>query len=312
MGKVETMVLIMLSAARFLRLGTQTSVLVAALWLSSCRTPPPPAPPPTEAPKKPTSLFEWNGGNKGISHVVINVDEQKAYLYKGKSQVGWSYVATGIPNFPTPTGKFKVMEKIQDKVSTLYGKSYGADGKIANSDFKIGRDLIPAGGRFEAAKMPYFMRLTGDGVGMHIGQIPRPGHRASHGCVRMPAAVAPIVYANIAVGTPVEIIGTGPDYPTYLKQAAKKAQENSEKLAAATKKAQEKVAAAGGAVTPSGAPTTTPAVPAPTSAPEPTPAPGSSTITTAPVAPAPAAPKPQFLPPSEEIKPAIPVTKGQN
>lgn len=224
-------------------------LLVAALCLAACKSTTPPPPPPMPPPvKKPTGLYEWKGEGKDISAICINVDEQKAYLFHGEEQVGWTYVATGITSFPTPTGQFKVLEKIQDKVSNLYGKGYDAEGKLVNSDFKIGRDLLPPGGKFEPAKMTYFMRLTGDGVGMHIGPIPRPGRRASHGCIRLPSKFAGTLFKHTAIGTPVTITGSGPDYKTYLKQAEKKAKENAEKFAAAKKKAEEAAAAAAAAV----------------------------------------------------------------
>ncbi len=214
-------------------------VLASALWLSSCRTPepPPPEPPPAVAPTKPTGLYGWTGEGKSISSIRINVDEQKAYLFNGDEQIGWTYVASGIPSFPTPTGEFKIIEKVADKVSNLYGKGYDAKGNLVNSDFKQGRDLLPPGGRFQAAKMTYFMRLTGDGVGMHIGPIPRPGKRASHGCIRLPSKFAGTIFKNVSVGTPVTITGSGPDYQTYMKQSAAKASSNAAKLATAIKKA---------------------------------------------------------------------------
>ncbi len=286
-------------------------LLGSVLWIASCRTTPPPEPPPQEAAKKPTGLFEYPEG-KGISHIRINIDEQKAYLYEGKDQVGWTYVATGIHSFPTPTGNFKVMEKVQNKVSNLYGKGYNKDGKLVNSDFKVGRDLLPSGGRFEAAKMTYFMRLTGDGVGMHIGPIPRPGKRASHGCIRLPAKVAGRIFSNVAVGTPVAIEGTGPDYKSYMAQSNKKARENANKLAAAKKKAEEEIAKAEAGTAPvsvDGAPApttgTTPATgeaaaanPAPETAPPSTPATPAPATTPAPA-------------PAEEVKPAAPAPSAQ-
>jgi hypothetical protein len=193
-------------------------------------------------------LFEWNGESKSITSIQIDVDEQKAYLYHGEDQIGWTYVATGITSFPTPTGEFKVLEKIQDKVSNLYGKGFDASGKLVNSDFKIGRDLLPPGGKFEPAKMTYFMRLTGDGVGMHIGPIPKPGRRASHGCIRLPSKFAGTIFKHTSIGTPVQITGKGPDYKTYLKDADRKSKENAAKLAAAKLKAEEAAAAAAAAV----------------------------------------------------------------
>lgn len=230
-----------MAPTRLLRLAAQTSVLTAAFCLTACKSPPEPPPPPPEqaAVKKPTGLYEWNGDGKSITSIRINVDEQKAYLFHGKEQIGWTYVASGITSFPTPTGEFKIIEKVADKVSNLYGKGYDANGKLINSDFKQGRDLLPPGGRFEAAKMTYFMRLTNDGVGMHIGPIPRPGRRASHGCIRLPSKFAGTIFRNVSIGTPVTIVGKGPDYATYMKQSNAKAKANAAKLAAAKAKASE-------------------------------------------------------------------------
>ena len=236
-------------SARLLRFASLSTLLTLALWLSACKTtPPPPPPPPVAVPvTKPKGLYEWNGQDKAITSMQIHVNDQMAYLFNGRDQIGWTYVATGITSFPTPTGDFKVLEKVADKVSNLYGKGYDAAGKLVNSDFKQGRDLLPPGGRFEAAKMTYFMRLTGDGVGMHIGPIPHPGRRASHGCIRMPAKAAAIIFNHISVGTPVTITGNGPDYPSYLKQSEKKAKDNAAKFAEAKKKADEAAAAAAAA-----------------------------------------------------------------
>jgi hypothetical protein len=236
-------------------------LLLAAISLSSCglfRKGPPPPPPLPPEPVKEVWKYpgEWTGGDKPITQMVVNVDTQRATLYSGSEVVGWTYVASGITSFPTPTGDFKVLEKVKDKVSNLYGKGYDAAGKLVNSDFKHGRDVLPPGGRFEAAPMKFFMRLTNDGVGMHIGAITKPGRRASHGCIRLPSKMAPILYEHTALGTPVRITGNGPDYATYLKQSAEKAKANAAKYAAskkkqadaATKKAEE--AAANGATPP--------------------------------------------------------------
>lgn len=220
-------------------------LLLCAIYLSACKTAPPPPPPVEPEPvKKRTGLYGWNAEGKNITSIKINVDEQIARLYHGNEEIGWTYVASGITSFPTPIGEFKVLEKVADKVSNLYGKGYDAEGKLVNSDFKQGRDLLPPGGRFEPAKMTYFMRLTGDGVGMHIGPIPRPGRRASHGCIRLPSGIAGKIFAAVAVGTPVTITGKGPDYKSYLKDSQEKAKANAAKLAAAKKKAEEEAAKA--------------------------------------------------------------------
>ena len=140
----------------------------------------------------------------------IDIDQQKAFLYRDGKEVGWTTVATGIYSHPTPTGSFKVLEKTVAKKSNLWGKIYNSSGKISVSDAKAGRDSVPEGGRFEGASMPYWMRLTGDGVGMHQGPIPRPGKRASHGCIRVHSGFVKTLYAFVDIGTPVSVVGDGP------------------------------------------------------------------------------------------------------
>ncbi len=223
------------SAHSFLKSGL---LVLAAVFMASCKSLPPEPPPPPPEPVKEQWKYPgaWTGGDKQITHIVVNVDTQRAMLYHGEEEVGWTYVASGIPSYPTPTGEFKILEKKKDKVSNLYGKGYDADGKLVNSDFKQGRDVLPPGGRFEAAPMKYFMRLTNDGVGMHIGLISKPGRRASHGCIRLPSKMAPILFDHVSLGTPVTITGKGPDYATYLKQSAERAKANAAKYAAAKKK----------------------------------------------------------------------------
>lgn len=51
--------------------------------------------------------------------------------------------------------------------------------------------------------MPYFMRIHG-GVGMHAGFL--PGYAASHGCIRLPPALAQQFFENAPAGTPVEVV----------------------------------------------------------------------------------------------------------
>ncbi|MBK1723919.1 L,D-transpeptidase [Thiocystis violacea] len=174
---------------------------------------------------KPSPLYEWKGEGQPVTRIVINTNEQKAHFYHGGDEIGWATVATGVAKHPTPTGKFQVTEKVENKRSNLYGKVYGKGGRVLRSSVKVGRDPIPSGGRFEGATMPYFMRLTGDGVGLHAGPIPRPGQPASHGCIRMPKKIAPVVFAHVSTGTEVEIVGKGPSYGDYVsKQRAIAAQ----------------------------------------------------------------------------------------
>jgi hypothetical protein len=183
--------------------------------------------PPMEPQENPASprLWQWNGEGRRVSHIWIDVDAQRARFYEGVEQIGWTTVASGLESHPTPTGRFEIIEKTTKKRSNLYGKIFNASGRVIKSDAKKGRDAVPAGGRFVGAKMPYFMRLTYDGIGMHAGPIPVPGFRASHGCIRMPGEFAPLVFRHVSLGTPVTVTGDGPHYGDYAarEQAARTA-----------------------------------------------------------------------------------------
>lgn len=170
----------------------------------------------TEKPK-PSKLYEWNADGRRVSRIVIDTNAQRARFFAGDEEIGWSTVASGVPKHPTPTGQFAVIEKVENKRSNLYGKVVKG-GKVIKSNAKAGRDAIPAGASFEGAKMPYFMRLTGDGIGLHAGPIPRPGQPASHGCIRLPSTLAPVLFKHVAHGTPVTIVGSGPSYGNYVEK----------------------------------------------------------------------------------------------
>lgn len=112
-------------------------------------------------------------------------------------------VATGKRSHPTPTGEFTVINRSSDHRSNLYGKIVDAEGTVVVGDADSRKDEVPEGGRFIGSSMPYFLRLTNTGVGYHVGYI--PGRPASHGCIRMPRAVARQVFDMAKVGTPVKI-----------------------------------------------------------------------------------------------------------
>jgi lipoprotein-anchoring transpeptidase ErfK/SrfK len=148
----------------------------------------------------------WDGAEGGAPSITINLTEQRAYFFKGSQLAGVALVATGKEGYGTPAGTFRIMEKIPDKVSNLYGWIYDSSGNVINYDADIRTDSIPPGGRFEGASMPYWMRLTSGGVGMHQGVIPVPGSPASHGCIRTSKKVIAEFFANARVGTPVRIV----------------------------------------------------------------------------------------------------------
>jgi len=145
----------------------------------------------------------WDGDDvSGSPSVVIRLRHQRAYFYKNGVLVGVSTISTGREGFDTPTGTFKIMAKDKDHKSSLYGDYVDSKGNIVKRDIDRTKDPLPPGAKFDGAKMPYFMRITG-GVGMHVGFL--PGYPASHGCIRMPAQMAEAFFRSVEVGTPVAI-----------------------------------------------------------------------------------------------------------
>jgi len=192
------------------RMFSGAAVLVmGAGFLSSCSVRlPTHASSQTKQPAPP--LFKWWGDDlSGPAAIRINLDEQKATIYRGGQEAGWTVLASGTTSHPTPSGTFYVMEKIPDKVSNTYGVIMNGSGEVVNWDAKAGATPVPAGCRFVGAQMPYWMRITSWGVGMHAGDIPEPGLPASHGCIRLPRDFAGTLYRVVDIGTRVTITGSG-------------------------------------------------------------------------------------------------------
>lgn len=159
-----------------------------------------------EEPPRPT-LYEWHPeGLTGKPRVTIDLKRQIASVTIGGQPAGWCYVATGKEGHGTPAGSYKITEKVVDKRSTLYGIIVDGEGNTVNGDADTRKHKPPPGGQFVLAPMPYWMRLTNYGIGMHAGHIPQPGEPASHGCIRLPEDFAPLLFGMVSIGTPVKVI----------------------------------------------------------------------------------------------------------
>jgi lipoprotein-anchoring transpeptidase ErfK/SrfK len=180
---LSTSTLLMLSSA------------VVALVASSCGTVVPPAPPTVFKPKK--QLYKWyDDGGEGKVSVRISLSDQIAEFKRGGRDIGWCYVATGKEGHGTSAGSYKITEKIVDKHSNRYGWFEDEYGNVTDGDAKY-NDKVPPGMVYVPAPMPYWMRLTSYGIGMHGGLIPEPGKPASHGCIRLPKEFVPLAYEAV-------------------------------------------------------------------------------------------------------------------
>jgi L,D-transpeptidase catalytic domain len=149
------------------------------------------------------NISYWDGdGMNGQPHIIVDLENQCAYFYKGHHLAGVSVVSTGREDYDTRPGKFHIMEKDIDHASSIYGDYVDRSGEVVVENVENGKDPRPRGTFFRGAPMPYFLRIH-DGIGMHAGYL--PGYPASHGCIRLPERLAEKFFENAPVGTPVEI-----------------------------------------------------------------------------------------------------------
>lgn len=141
--------------------------------------------------------------NQPITRIEVRLEEQKVYVYQGDNVAGVSPVTTGKPGHETPTGHYTILVKDIDHKSNLYGVFLDSNGHIVDSNASAGQEP-PSGSVYDAADMPYYMRIRDDGVGLHAGYL--PGYPASHGCIRLPHAFAELLFSNASVGTPVDVV----------------------------------------------------------------------------------------------------------
>lgn len=112
---------------------------------------------------------------EGEKKVVIRLGEQRGvFLINGQVAMDFP-VCTGRKGYTTPTGRYHVLEKDEHHRSNIYD-----------------------------CPMPYFMRLTYSGIGMHVGDIYRVP--ASHGCIRIPRTACEPLFRRLPHGSEVEIL----------------------------------------------------------------------------------------------------------
>ncbi len=141
--------------------------------------------------------------NQDNSHVRISLSKQRIYLMTGDQVYIDSPISSGKAGHETPRGNWRVLEKDPNHKSSVYGNFVDHSGRIVRAGVSTKIDSAPSGTHYEGAPMKWFCRLTQTGVGMHIGIL--PGYAASHGCVRLPAEIAPIIYSKVKIGTRVDI-----------------------------------------------------------------------------------------------------------
>lgn len=111
----------------------------------------------------------------GPTLLIVNIDTQRAVLFRNGVPIAASTLSSGRPGYDTPTGVFTILQKRVEHYSSTY----------------------------DNAPMPYMQRLTWKGVALHAGNL--PGYPASHGCIRLPREFAKLLYGVTNLGMTVVI-----------------------------------------------------------------------------------------------------------
>lgn len=119
-------------------------------------------------------IWEDAGVPDGELRIVVDLESEMLYAYRGGYEIGRSVILYGTDDSPTPTGVFTITEKDADHISNLY--------------------FVP---------MPYMLRLTNDGIAIHGNQV-EYGY-GSRGCVGVPVEFAELLFNEAELGDRVRI-----------------------------------------------------------------------------------------------------------
>ncbi len=138
--------------------------------------------------------------------LVLNIGELRLYYFpdstkKNATQVVTHPISIGRMDWRTPLGKTKIIAKKKDPVWRP-PESIKAEHAAKNDPLP---DVVPAGPDNPLGR--YAMRLGIPGYLIHSTNKPYGvGMRVSHGCIRMYPEDIEVMFPNISVGTPVQIV----------------------------------------------------------------------------------------------------------
>jgi hypothetical protein len=112
---------------------------------------------------------------EGPALVIVNLETQRAVLFRNGVPIAASTVSSGSEGHETPTGVFTILQKNAKHFSSTYNN----------------------------APMPNMQRLTWKGIALHAGKL--PGYPASHGCIRLPHKFSELLFGATKLGMTVVI-----------------------------------------------------------------------------------------------------------
>ena len=160
--------------------------------------------------KNNTLLAKANSRNTKLK---IDISEQRIRFYVNNKVAIDAPCTTGAkhkfePNTKiyrdkhTPKGTFRILEKIADKRSTIFGEMYIDGRKVYHGDR---RKYKGPKAKYVGASLKHWMRLTGGGIGLHASKYIKR-HPGTNGCIRLPYHVASTIFKKVRPGTQVSIV----------------------------------------------------------------------------------------------------------
>jgi lipoprotein-anchoring transpeptidase ErfK/SrfK len=179
--------------------------LLAILFYSGCQTV------PLRTKYDPVGYKPKNPGNVTIK---VSLQNRMVYVVEGSRPLLVTATAIGLPNKPTPKGRFRVTNKIANKRSGSYGFWVKGDTIVAGKSSQA-----PGGGyRYIGFPMQYWVEWM-PAYGFHVGSVwPVP---RTHGCLRLHENAAREFFELARVGTPVYIAQTQPEDATLGKNPSR-------------------------------------------------------------------------------------------
>jgi lipoprotein-anchoring transpeptidase ErfK/SrfK len=121
--------------------------------------------------------------------LILRLNQRRVYLYQGEQVVASYPVAVGKEGWETPTGSFKIMQKIENPV---WQDPWTGEVRSPGPNSALGLRWIG------------FWTDGKDVIGFHgTPTINSIGQAASHGCVRMRNEDVVALFEQVEVGTPV-------------------------------------------------------------------------------------------------------------
>lgn len=140
--------------------------------------------------------------DRNKTHIRVSVRDQRMLLMQGDTVLYDTPCTTGRAGKRTPYGTFRLHDRKVNKRSNVYGTIYRNGRRVCGGHrYERCRGVK---GKYVGAPLPYWQRLTGNGIGMHASRGVKR-YPASGGCIRVLPTYAKSIFNKTKSGTKIVI-----------------------------------------------------------------------------------------------------------